>query len=66
MNMLVDEKTNVRVSNDGKVVFEGVLKDFVYINEFDEETIEFVNGLLNKDSHEQQFFHSGDWKIEKI
>jgi hypothetical protein len=55
----------VRVFNDGENVFEGVVKDFIEINEYDEDTIDFVNGLESKEEYKRDFVHSGEWIIER-
>jgi hypothetical protein len=62
----VNEELNVRVWNDGERVFEGTVKDFVEINQYDEETIDFVNELENNKEFEQVFAHSGEWRIKKL
>lgn len=60
----VNQNLKVRVFNEGENVFEGTVADFLDINQYDEETIEFVNGLQGKLIYEDSFLHSGDWKIE--
>jgi hypothetical protein len=65
MSKTTNEQLKVRVFNDGEKVFEGTLKEFVYINEYDEETMDFVHELAGRNSYEQEFFHSGHWRIER-
>jgi hypothetical protein len=55
----------VRVFNDGENVFEGSVKEFIEINQYDEDTIDFVNGLEDKQEYKRDFVHSGEWKIER-
>lgn len=62
----VDMELMVRVFNDGENVYEGAVKEFLEVNQYDGATIDFVNGLEGKESHEEMIFHSGHWKIDRM
>ncbi len=61
----VEMDLKVRVFNDGENVFEGTVKEFLEINQYDGATIEIVNGLDGKQSH-KEYEISGEWLIERI
>ena len=61
----VEMDLKVRVFNDGENVFEGTVKEFLEINQYEGATIEIVNGLEDKQSH-KEYEISGEWVIERM
>lgn len=61
----VDMELMVRVFNDGENVYEGTVKGFLEINQYDGATIDIVNGLEGKQSH-KEYEISGEWVIERM
>jgi hypothetical protein len=66
LEVTVDMELMVRVFNDDENVFEGTIKKFLEINQYDGATIDFVNGLEGKESREEVMFPSGHWKIDRM
>lgn len=48
------------------LVYEGNLNGFLDDNAGDEDVFEEVKRLEHQDTVEFNFYHSGDWRIEKI
>ncbi len=61
----VDMNLKIKAYNDGEFVWEGTVSEFLEVNEYDGATVAHINELAFKDSHEEDFMHSGVWVIEK-
>lgn len=57
---------DIRVYNDGQLVYTGSVTQFLEDNQYDEDTVEMVGELKEKAIVECDFYHSGNWRIEKI
>lgn len=57
---------NVKVENDEELVFEGLLKDFLEINENDDFLLEQFNNTkyCSGDIIEFNDYHIGNWKVK--
>lgn len=56
---------NIRVYNDNALVFSGTLEKFLEDNQYDPDVVEECKQLQYKDVITMNFFHSGEWRIEK-
>jgi hypothetical protein len=61
----VEMDLKVRVFNDGENVFEGIVKEFLEINQYDGSAIDIVNGLDGKSMH-KEYEISGEWVIVRL
>lgn len=59
-------RLDVKVYNDGRLVFIGNLEDFLKDNKGDLDLLAEVEKLDFQDYIEFNFYHSGEWRIEKI
>lgn len=57
---------SVMVMNDGVIVFEGKINDFIEDNQGDPLVIDLCNELENKDVVEYDDMHSGNWVIKRL
>lgn len=56
---------NIKVYNDGRLVFAGKIEEFLKDNEGDLDLLEEVKKLENQDKVKINFYHSGEWLIIK-
>ncbi len=57
---------SIMVMNDGVIVFEGTVQDFISDNQEDQLVVELCKELENKDVVEHDDVHSGNWVIKKL